>query len=162
MSGLVDAVAIVAVVGLVVSRQLKPQKVADADARWWLMPVVLVVLAVRQHGLTDPHHQVLSAVLLAAGVMVGAGMGAAWGFTTRVWAERDGTVWSRGTKATAAAWAGGIVLRGGLAAVGAMLGVHQGSGSIMLALAATLLVRTGVVVWRARELRSAPRATVLG
>lgn len=158
MSGLVGVVVVVAVVVLVIGRQVKPQKVTDGG-RWWLVPGVLAFLAVRQHGLTDPHHQAASVALLAAELVVGAGMGAVWAFTTRIWMDEAGAVWARGTKATAGAWTGGIVLRVALGAIGALMGVHQGGGSMMLALAVTLLIRTGLVVWRARDLRPAYRTT---
>ncbi|MEU1627909.1 DUF1453 domain-containing protein [Streptomyces sp. NPDC020096] len=160
MSGLADVAVIIAVVVLVLVRQLKPQKVTDSS-RWWILPAVLVVLSVRNAGLLDTRHEALSVGLLAAEILVGAGMGAVWGFTTRVWRGTDGAVWAKGTKATVAAWTGGVVLRIGLAGVGAVLGVHQGSGATMLALAATLLVRTGLVVWRARDLEPAYRVTAV-
>ncbi|WP_269856598.1 CcdC protein domain-containing protein [Streptomyces sp. RPT161] len=158
MSGLTDVAVIIAVVVLVLARQLRPQKVADS-ARWWILPVVLVVLSVRNGGVVDNRHVALSVGLLAAEIVVGLGMGAVWAYTTRLWREADGSVWARGAKATTAAWTGGVLLRIGLAAVGAVLGVHQGSGATMLALAATLLVRTGLVMWRARELEPAYRVT---
>lgn len=160
MSGVVDAVLVVAVVALVLVRQLRPQAVTG-NRKWWLLPAVLAFLAVRQPGLMDPHHETVSAALLAAELLVGVGMGAVWAFTTRVWRDESGTVWSKGTKATAAAWIGGIALRFGLAGVGALMGVHQGGGATMLALAATLLVRTGGVVWRARELQPAYSLTAV-
>ncbi|MCQ4044819.1 CcdC protein domain-containing protein [Streptantibioticus rubrisoli] len=158
MSGLTDVAVIIAVVVLVLARQLRPRKVADG-ARWWILPAVLVFLSAKNGGVVDTHHEALSVGLLAAEILVGLGMGAVWAYTTRLWREADGSVWAKGTKATLAAWTGGVLLRIGLAAVAAMLGVHQGGGATMLALAATLLVRTGMVMWRARELEPAYPAT---
>ncbi len=154
MSGLLNAVVILAVVALVLARQLKPSRVAEGG-RWWIVPAVLVVLAVREHGFLDPHHTAASVGLLAVEILIGAGTGTAWAFTTRIWRDDSGVAWTQGTKATAVAWVGGIALRVGTAVLGAMLGVHQGSGATMLALAATLLIRTGVVVWRANGLEPA-------
>ena len=40
MSGLVNAMVIVAVIVLVIARQFRPSRI-DADRRWWLVPVIL-------------------------------------------------------------------------------------------------------------------------
>ncbi len=154
-AGLTDALVGVAIVGLVLFRQLRPRRVAEGRS-WWLLPAILVFLSTRSGGLTDPHHETASVLLLAAEMAIGVAMGTVWAFTTRIWRDESGTAWVKGTKATAAAWIGGIALRIGLAAVGETMGVHQGSGTIMLALAATLLIRTGVVVWRAGNLETTP------
>jgi hypothetical protein len=148
MSGLADAVVAVAVIGLVLVRQVRPRRVAEGRS-WWLLPAVLAYLACQRGGWTDPHHTTASALLLAAELVIALCMGTAWAFTTRIWRDETGVAWTRGTKATAAAWVGGILLRVGLGAVGAMMGVHEGTGSIMLALAVTLLIRRGVLAWRA-------------
>lgn len=147
MSGLLDAVVAVAVVAWVLVRQLKARRVTEGG-RWWLLPVVLVFLAVKQGGLVDSHHQAASVALLSAEIVVGGGMGVVWAFTARLWRDEEGIAWSKGTKATAAAWIGGILLRVGIGALGVMMGVHEGSGATMLALAAVLLVRRGVLAWR--------------
>jgi hypothetical protein len=47
-------------------------------------------------------------------------------------------------------WGAGIALRAGLFGVGAALGIHQDSSALVLALAVTLLVRSGILVRRAR------------
>jgi hypothetical protein len=147
MSGIADALVAVAIVALVIARQVRPRRVSEGRS-WWILPAVLVFLAVRQGGWTDPHHEAASVALLAAELAVGVCMGTVWAFTSRIWRDEAGVAWVKGTKATAAAWIGGILLRVGLAGLGAVIGVHEGGGSIMLALAATLLVRTGVIVWR--------------
>jgi hypothetical protein len=143
----------VAVVVLVLSRQLRPRRISEG--RWWILPAVLTIVAVKQGGWTDPHHEAASAALLVVELAIGAGMGTAWAFTTRIWRDDQGIAWAKGTKATAAAWIGGIALRVGLSVLGTTMGVHEGSGPLMLALAATLLIRMGVLVWRVRELEAA-------
>ncbi|MFE0177257.1 DUF1453 domain-containing protein [Streptomyces sp. NPDC059002] len=148
MSGLANAVVICAVVLLVIVRQFKAQPI-DTDRRWWLIPAVLVFMAVREPDLIDHRHQAVSVALLVAELFVGLAMGVGWARTSHVWAEADGTVWSKGTKATALVWAVGIGLRLGLFGVGVMLDVRQGSAALMLALAATLLVRSGLLLHRA-------------
>ncbi|MER6977051.1 CcdC protein domain-containing protein [Streptomyces carpinensis] len=154
MSGLVNALVIVAVAALVITRQFRARRL-DADRRWWLLPVILAFVALREPGMVDAHHRTESVVLLAAELVIGLGTGAGWAWTTRIWAEPDGTVWTKSSKASVAVWIGGIALRAGLFALGAVLGVHQDSGALMFALAGTLLVRSGILVWRTRGLTSA-------
>ncbi|MEV7195544.1 DUF1453 domain-containing protein [Streptomyces sp. NPDC093510] len=148
MSGLTNALVICAVVMLVVVRQFKAQKIGT-DRRWWLIPAVLVFMAVREPDLIDFRHHAASVTLLAAELLVALAMGAGWARTSHVWTEPDGTAWSKGTKATALVWAVGVALRAGLFGVGSLLHMRQGSASLMLALAATLLVRSGLLVLRA-------------
>ncbi|MEU0067957.1 DUF1453 domain-containing protein [Streptomyces sp. NPDC006332] len=157
MPGLVNALVIVAVVVLVVSRQFRPSRI-DAGNRWWLVPVILAVVALREPHMVDAHHRTASVVLLAAELLTGLATGAAWAWTTRIWAEPDGAVWSRSTRASGGVWAVGIGLRGGLYALGAGLGLQQDSSALLLALAATLLVRSGILALRAQSLRPAVAA----
>ncbi|MET8487152.1 DUF1453 domain-containing protein [Streptomyces tendae] len=154
MSGLLDALAVTAVAGLVIARQLRASRI-DTDRRWWVLPVVLGVVALREPGLIDAHHHTIAVLLLTAELVVGLVTGAGWAWTTRIWAEADGAVWSRGTRASIAVWAVGIALRAGLYGVGAVLGVRQDGSGLLLALAATLLVRSGVLAWRVQARRPA-------
>ncbi|MPY34195.1 DUF1453 family protein [Streptomyces adustus] len=154
MSGLVNALVIVAAVVWVVVRQFRARQV-DADRRWWLLPVILAVVALREPDMLDVHHRTTSVLLLGVELLIGLAVGAGWAWTTRIWAEPDGAVWSKGTKAGVAVWIVGIGLRAGLLGLGLALGVHQGSSALMLGLAATLLVRSGILVLRARTVASA-------
>ncbi|MEU1147731.1 DUF1453 domain-containing protein [Streptomyces sp. NPDC005863] len=147
MSGLTNALVICAVVVLVVVRQFKAQQIGT-DRRWWLIPAVLVFMAVREPDLIDPHHRTASVTLLAAELLVALAMGAGWARTSHVWSDQDGTAWSKGTRATAMVWVVGIALRAGLYGIGSLLQVRQGSATLMLALAATLLVRSGLLLLR--------------
>ncbi|MET9362393.1 DUF1453 domain-containing protein [Streptomyces sp. NPDC006632] len=140
----------VAVVVLILVRQFKPQQVAGSGRTWWLVPAVLAFFAVKDGGLIDHQHQAGSLTLLCAELVTGVLMGVGWAWTSRMWTESDGTVWSRGTKATAGIWVLGIALRVGLAALGALAGIHMGTGAILLALAASLIVRGGILMWRAQ------------
>lgn len=158
MSGLTDALLISAAVVLIIVRQFRPRRIS-ADRRWWLVPAVLAALALRGPGILDPRHPGGSAALLAAELFIGLTTGAGWAWTTRIWTEPDGTVWSRSTRAAIAVWIVGIALRVSLFGVGAALGIHQDSSALLLALAATLLVRGGILVWRSR---SAPSAEAQG
>ncbi|MEV6838043.1 DUF1453 domain-containing protein [Streptomyces sp. NPDC051133] len=156
MSGLVNVLVIVAVAAIVIGRQLRP-RVIQADRRWWLLPVILAVVALREPAILDAHHRTESATLLAVELVLGLAIGAGWAWTSRVWAAPDGVMWAKSTKASAAVWALGIALRIGVFALGAALGVHQDSSALMLGLAATLLGRAGVLVWRAQSLQGTSR-----
>lgn len=163
MVGLANALVIVAVVALVLVRQFRARPI-DTDRRWWLLPLILGVIALREPGVLDAHHRVGSAALLAVELLIGLAMGAGWAWTTRVWTEPDGAVWSKGTRASAAVWIAGIVLRVGVFAVGAALGLHQHSSALLLGFAASLLVRAGILTWRASTLaaRTPPTTQPLG
>ncbi|MFB6849939.1 DUF1453 domain-containing protein [Streptomyces sp. NPDC056373] len=152
MSGLVDASVIVLVAVVVTARQFRAYRI-DSERRWWLLPVLLVVLALREPGMIDAHHPTASALLLGAELLVGLVTGAGWAWTTHVWAEPDGTVWSRSSAASIAVWAVGIGLRAGFFALGTAVGVHQDSAALLLGLAGTLLVRAGILARRGRSSR---------
>jgi hypothetical protein len=155
MSGLINALAIFAVVVLVIVRQFRAQRIS-ADRRWWILPAVLGFIALREPGLIDAHHQTEAILLLGAELLIGLATGAGWAWTTRIWAAPDGSVWGKGTKASVAVWIVGIGLRVGLFGIGALLGVDQDATAMVLAaLAATLLVRSGILAWRSRSLHPA-------
>ncbi|WP_328690574.1 hypothetical protein OG879_28025 [Streptomyces caniferus] len=63
MSGLLNIVVITEAVAWVLIRQFTAQRVTSEGKKGWLIPVVLVVMAVRQPGLLDPGHHTASAVL---------------------------------------------------------------------------------------------------
>ncbi|MET8829765.1 DUF1453 domain-containing protein [Streptomyces sp. NPDC004610] len=151
MTGLVDALVIVAVVALVITRQTRPQRI-DTARRWWLVPAILVFLSLRDPGVIDARHHTEAVLLLIAELLVGAAIGAGWACTTRTWVEPDGSVWGKGTKGSLGVWAVGIAVRVGLFGLGAALGVHQGTPTLLLALAATLLIRGGILTVRAQSL----------
>ncbi|MGV9417687.1 DUF1453 domain-containing protein [Streptomyces sp. NPDC003674] len=156
MSGFVNALVIVAVVAVVIMRQFRARAI-NTDRRWWLLPVILAVVALREPGILDDHHPTVSVALLAVELLIAALTGAGWAWTTRIWTEPDGAVWTRGTKAGAAVWIAGIALRAGVFACGVGSGVHQDGSALVLGLAAMLLVRAGVVNRRARSLGASDR-----
>ncbi|MEL3946869.1 MULTISPECIES: DUF1453 family protein [Streptomyces] len=155
MPGFANALLILAAVALVVRRQTQPQRMTDSK-RWWLIPVVLGYFGLSGSGVIDTQHETASLVLLGGEIAVGLLMGAAWAWTSRVWTEPDGSVWTRGTKSTAVVWAVGIAARLGLMGIGLLIGIHQGTGALLVALAASLLVRAGILELRAQALRPAP------
>ncbi|WP_393061414.1 DUF1453 domain-containing protein [Streptomyces sp. LN549] len=151
MPGLVNVLVIIAVIALVVVRQCSAQQLSG-DRRWWILPGVLLVMALRGPGLVDPRHEALSVVVLGAELAVGVVTGAGWAWTTRLWRAEDGSLWSKGTRATVCVWTGGLILRAALYGLAVALGVHQDAPALLAALAATLLVRSGVLARRAAEI----------
>ncbi|MEV7810895.1 DUF1453 domain-containing protein [Streptomyces flaveolus] len=151
MPGLVNALVIVAVVAIVIARQFRARAI-DTDRRWWLLPVVLAVVSLREPGILDAHHRAESAGLLVVELFIGLVTGIGWGWTTRIWTAPDGVVWAKSSKASGAVWIVGIALRVGVFALGSALGVHQDSSALMLGLAGTLLVRGGILAWRAQSI----------
>lgn len=160
MSSVANLLVIAAVVVLVVQRQMRVQRL-DTERRFWLLPLILGVLALRDPQLIDHRHTALSVALLAAGMVTVLAMGTVWGWTVRIWRASDGTVLLKGTKATLAAWGGMIAIRIGLYAIGSALHVHQAGSVLMLGMAVLLLVRSLVVNWRARTLEPAQTTPVL-
>jgi hypothetical protein len=156
MPAVANVVLIIAVVGYVLFRQFQARRWNPNPRRLLVVPAVLAFMALRDPHLLDPHHQALAAVFLVGGVLVEIGLGAVWGFTTRIWADAEGAIWSKGTMASLFAWIGMMVVRIALYAAAAALGVAQGQAGLLLALAALLLVRGAVVTWRAREFAPAP------
>ncbi|MFI6057835.1 DUF1453 domain-containing protein [Streptomyces sp. NPDC051286] len=154
MSGLINVLVIIAVIALVVVRQCSARRNSD-DRRWWVLPGILILLSLRQSGLTDPRDEALSLVVLGAELLVGLVVGVGWGRTTRLWRESDGSMWSRGTKATVLVWTGGLALRTALSGTTVPMGIRQGSAAPIAALALTLLARSGVLTWRARGMSPA-------
>ncbi|MEV7218113.1 DUF1453 domain-containing protein [Kitasatospora cineracea] len=151
MTALSDVLIAAAVIVLVVGRQLRARRL-DTERRFWLLPLVLAAVALRDPVLLDPHHRVAAAVLLAGSMLTTAGMGCAWGWTVRIWRETDGALWTKGTATTVFAWVGAILLRAAWYGVGAALHVHQSSSVLLLSLGLLLLVRSAAVQWRSRQL----------
>ncbi|WP_033213303.1 CcdC protein domain-containing protein [Kitasatospora phosalacinea] len=152
MTALSDVLIAVAVIVLVLGRQLRARRL-DTERRFWLIPLVLAAAAaLRDPVLLDPHHRAAAAVLVAGSMLTTAGMGCVWGWTVRIWRETDGSVWSKGTTATAFAWVGALLLRAAWYGVGGALHVHQSGSVLLLSLGLLLLVRSAAVQWRARRL----------
>ncbi|MCX4844704.1 DUF1453 domain-containing protein [Streptomyces sp. NBC_00893] len=161
MSGLVNVLVLGAVIAVVVFRQCSAQRITD-DRRWWVLPGILLVLSLREPGLVDPRHVALSAAVLGAELVVGLVTGAGWAWTTRLWREADGSLWSKGTKATAFVWTGGLALRAALYGAAALMGIHQGTAALLAALAVMLAARGGALMWRAGQMRPASGDSMRG
>ncbi|MFG2821991.1 DUF1453 domain-containing protein [Kitasatospora sp. NPDC048365] len=149
MTTLANVLIALVVVVLVVGRQLKARPL-ETGRRPWLVPAVLAVIALRDPALIDHDHRVTAVLLLAGSLLTTLAMGCVWGWTVRLWRDDSGTLWTKGTRATAYAWLGMIAVRIGWYGAAAALHVRQGSAVLLLSLGGMLLVRGLVVNWRAR------------
>ncbi|MCX4746470.1 DUF1453 family protein [Kitasatospora sp. NBC_01287] len=161
MTGIANILVILAVVVLVLGRQLRARKI-DTERRFWLLPLILCALGLSDKQLIDPAHKAEAIALLAGSLLVVLAMGSVWGWTVRVWRASDGSVWTKGTKATLAAWVGMVAIRIGIFALGSSLHVHQSSKALYLTFGVMLLVRGAVVNWRARGLDARQPFGVVG
>jgi hypothetical protein len=93
-----------AVVALLISRQLRSRPVQESSAV--RLVVILGVIGVIDMVSAAKHHTVgPSAVsLIALGLVLAGGFGAWRAMTVRVWRNTDGTAWRQGTLATAVLW----------------------------------------------------------
>jgi hypothetical protein len=162
MSSIGNIALVVLIVVYVVARQFKARRLSADGRKMLIIPAVLTVLAFRDGNLVDPAHKEAAAALLVVSIVLEVGMGFAWGFTTRIWRDASGSVWYKGTRATAFAWTGMIAVRALLYLVGREMGIATGEGALMLSLAAVLLVRKAVVTWRAREVGPSYGVTAAG
>ncbi|GAA2258625.1 MULTISPECIES: DUF1453 domain-containing protein [Kitasatospora] len=151
MPALTNVLIAIAVAALMVGRQLRARKI-DTERRFWILPVVLAGLGLRDPALIDSTHRAESVGLLATSIVAVLAVGSAWGWTVRLWQESDGSVWAKGTMATVAVWGVMIAIRVGLYGLGSALHVHQSSNALLLSVGALLLVRGLVLNWRARSL----------
>ncbi|EDY42147.2 DUF1453 family protein [Streptomyces sp. SPB074] len=140
MSGALEILLVAAAVALIAFRLFRAQRV-DNRRRWWLLPGILAVVALREPGLVDHAHSSAAVALLLLNVLAGLLTGAAWAWTSRVWRAADGSVWSAGSKAAGVVWCGGILVRVALYGVGSSLGIAQHAPVLLLGLAATFLAR---------------------
>jgi len=159
MHEMLYGLAIVAAVLLMIVRQSRPRRIGGDLRGMLVLPAVMVFAGFSQGHLLDTHHRGVSAVLLAAELVVGLLMGAGWAATSRIWTAEDGTVWSRGSRATATVWVVGLLVRVGLMGVGALLGVRESSGPLLLALGVSFAVRGALLMRRAAALSSGQGAS---
>ncbi|MFF3733524.1 DUF1453 domain-containing protein [Streptomyces sp. NPDC002476] len=143
MPGFVDVLATVAVaVVAVVVRQFSAQRISD-DRRWWVLPGILLVISLREPGLVDPHHAAPAVVFLCAELAVALTTGATRGWTSRLWRGADGSLWTKGGRATVFARAGGLALRASLYGAATLVGIQQNSSVLLSAPPVTLSVHGG-------------------
>lgn len=149
MSDFITIVAVFAVIGFVIGRQLIGEPLRGK--RVVMLPVVLTVI-----GLTDlggSHHQPVTptdiACLVVGGLLV-TGIGLAQGCVTRL-ESRDGALWGQMPVKGLWLWALLIATRLAMTGVAVMLGAHvaASSSTILLMLGINRLAQAAVVVPRA-------------
>jgi hypothetical protein len=147
IQGVVDGLIALAVLVWVVRRQMSERRVGARRA--FTIPVLMVIIGlVTDKSLADRLSSPTGLGLLAAGIVIGVGMGVARALSQRLY-WRDGVAYVRGTGWTLALWLGTVALRIGMAALGAVLHAPEGTGEILIFLAVTLAVQNVVLMRRA-------------
>lgn len=150
MHELFNGLLVAAVIVFVIARRFTTRRVDES--RLFVIPVIIAVIGLTRGDPIDTDHVALSSGLLAGETVAALLLGLGLGVTMRVWRERDGSVWSRGTWATFGVFLVSVAVRGGVMAAGYAMGVKPGSGAIMLSVAAWMLAQNAVIAWRARML----------
>lgn len=158
MTHILLSLAIAALVVFILVRRFGTRKVGS-EARMFVLPLAMAVIAVVQGDLVDGHQVLLSESLLAAGILLALGLGAGLGYTMRLWRDETGTRWSRGTGLTVVLLLATILVRAGLVAAGLALGLAVSVGAMIMFVAAWLLAHNAVIAWRVRTL-PAPAVSV--
>jgi hypothetical protein len=145
--GLVYGIVAVLVLVVVIRRQMVLRPVGSA--RMLAIPAILLLFGLfSDRTLPGRLDSAAGIVLLVAGVLIGAVAGVARGFSQRlIW--RDGVVYARGTGWTLALWVATVLLRVGMAALGAVLHAPEGTGEVVLFLAITIGVQNLMLIRRA-------------
>ncbi|MBX6384976.1 MAG: hypothetical protein IRZ07_18745 [Microbispora sp.] len=149
-----------AVIALVVYRQMRPRPATRPIGLILSVAMVLAGLAGDGTDLIDPHHPVLAVVLLVAELLVAAGLGALRAATTRVWRDQQGVAWAQGTVMTLVAWVGSVAVRIGMIFLSTFLGVASPESSVLLFVGVTIGVQSFVVAQRANALPNAPVSSI--
>ncbi|MFC5909083.1 DUF1453 domain-containing protein [Streptacidiphilus monticola] len=155
MNSAASTLLVIAAVVLVLARQLTARRVGDDWRKAFVLPVVLAAVALEDGHLIDPAHRPLAVGFLVVGLILEAALGAVWGLTTRLWRDESGALWAKGTLLSLLAWIGMVVVRAGLYGAGHALGLAQGQGDLLLALAVLVAVRGVVLRLRAQAVAPA-------
>jgi hypothetical protein len=149
---LLDLIIGVAVLGMLIFRNLRAQPVRQVNQRLFLILGALGLFQTYQY--LQGHHSGGTGVVALAGSMVLAGVfGVIRAATVRVW-MKDGQPWSQGSMVTAVLW---IVALGAHLGYDALLNSHKdisglGDATVLLYLVVSLLVQRAVVQASARRL----------
>jgi hypothetical protein len=135
---------VVALVVLIIVRRFAGSPVGARSA---ILPIALVVIGLLQLKAVDLTPTGIA--LIAAEAAIGAGAGAARGYTIKLY-ERDGHLWQKYTILTLVVWLGLIAVRVGFAYGAYALGlVSSASGAALLTVGASFVVESVVVARRA-------------
>jgi len=142
----------VAVLGLLIFRNLRAQPVRQLNQRLFVILGVIGLIEAYQY--LSQHHAGSTGVLALVGSLVLATVfGVIRAMTVRVW-MKDGQPWSQGNVLTAVLW---IVALGAHLGYDAILSAHKdisglGDATVLLYLAVSLAVQRVVIVTRANRL----------
>jgi hypothetical protein len=148
---LIDIVIGVAVVGLLLARQMRARPVREGSAT--RLSVILGIIGIIELSNAAKGHSVGTAPVawIVASLVVGGGMGAARAFSARIWRLQDGSAMSQGTPVTAVLWvvslAAHLAMEVGIDHSTKIVGL--GASSLLLYLAVTLGVQREVIRRRA-------------
>jgi len=148
----------VAVLGLLIYRNLTARPVRQANQRVYLILGVIGVVETVQY-LNNHHAGAIGVVALLGSLVLAAGFGAVRALTVRVWMQ-DGQAWSQGNWLTAGLW---IVALAAHLGYDAALGNSKhlaglGDATVLLYLVASLLTQWFIVQARAQRLNPAVAA----
>jgi hypothetical protein len=148
----IEVLIITALVGYAVYKQTKVQLVSSG-ARFRLAVSYLVVGLVLGPNLP---HSLAAAALLAASIIVSVVVGCARGAFTRVWADSDGRVRSRGSLITIGLFLALIASKFVIGTVADRLGIHEASlGEVLVMISVSIAVQAQIVWRRAQRLTRA-------
>lgn len=146
----------IAVLGLLIFRNLRAQPVRQVNQRLFLILGVIGVIEAYQY--LAKHHVDTTVIAALAGSLVLAGaFGVVRALTVRVW-MKDGQPWSQGNVITAILW---VVALAAHLGYDALLDHHKnlsglGEATVLLYLVVSLIVQRVVVTTRAARLSPAP------
>jgi len=146
----------IAVLGLLIFRNLRAQPVRQVNQRLFLILGVIGVIEAYQY--LAKHHVDTTVIAALAGSLVLAGaFGVGRALTVRVW-MKDGQPWSQGNVITAILW---VVALAAHLGYDALLDHHKdlsglGEATVLLYLVVSLIVQRVVVTTRAARLSPSP------
>jgi hypothetical protein len=156
MNTLLYLVIGIAVLGLLIFRNLRAQPVRQVNQRLFLILGVIGVIETYQY-LAKHHVDTTVIAALAGSLVLAAVFGVIRAVTVRVWLK-DGQAWSQGNVITAILW---VVALGAHLGYDALLDHHKdlsglGEATVLLYLVVSLIVQRVVVTTRAARLSPAP------
>ncbi len=150
-SDVTNVVIGIAIVGLLVYRQLTARPVRERNAA--RLVLILGVIGVIEMVQAAKGHHIGSATIgwIALGLVIGASLGALRAMTMRIWRDDAGVAWRRGSVLTGALWIVSLAAHFGLDALidHSTTAKSLGSADILLYLAVTLGVQREVIRARA-------------
>jgi hypothetical protein len=148
---LLELVVGVAVLGLLIYRNLTARPVRQANQRLYL--ILGVIGIVETVGYLDKHHAgALGVAALLGSLVLAVGFGAVRAMTVRVWVQ-NGQAWSQGNWLTAGLWIVALAAHLGYdAAISSKQLDGLGSATVLLYLAASLVTQRLIVQARAQRL----------